>query len=69
MLTAMTIAMDVLWVFVMRSVWDGKPAKNANAWKAFDNIRSIVMFLSFVNIVLKCIAAAFIFPIMRGGKI
>ena len=65
----MTIAMDVLWVFVMRSVWDGKPMKNANAWKAFDNIRSIVMFLSFVNIVLKCIAAFFLFPIMRGGKV
>ena len=65
----MTIAMDVLWILVMRSVWDGKPLKNANAWKAFENIRTITMFLSSVNIVLKAIAVFFLFPIMRGGKV
>ena len=69
MLTVMTIVMDVLWIFVMRSVWDGKPLKNANAWKAFENIRSITLFLSFVNMVLKGVALVFLIPIMRGGKV
>ena len=68
LLTVMTIVMDILWIFVMRSVWDGKPLKNANAWKAFDNIRSITLFLSFINLVLKAISIVFLIPIMRGGK-
>ena len=61
--------MDVLWIFVMHDVWSGKPMKNANAWKAFDNIRSMTLFLSFVNVVLKIIAVLFLIPIMRGGKV
>ena len=69
LLTIMTIVMDILWVLVMREVWAGKPLKNANAWKAFDNIRSVTMFLSFVNIGLKAIAIFFLIPIMRAGKI
>ena len=65
----MTIVMDGLWIFVMRDVWSGKPMKNATAWKAFENIRSITLFLSFVNMVLKVIAVVFMIPIMRGGKV
>ena len=61
--------MDVLWIFVMHDVWSGKPMKNANAWKAFDNIRTVTLFLSFVNVVLKIIAVLFLIPIMRGGKV
>ena len=68
MLSVMTIVMDVLWIMVMREVWSGKPLKNANAWKAFENIRSITLFLSFVNIVLKAVALVFLIPIMRAGK-
>ena len=60
--------MDVLWILVMRDVWAGKPLKNANAWKAFENIRSITLFLSFVNIVLKAIAVMFLVPMMRGNR-
>lgn len=69
MLSIMTIVMDILWIFVMHDVWSGKPAKNANAWKAFDNIRSVTLFLSFVNVVLKMIAVGFLIPIQRGGKV
>ncbi len=65
----LTIVMDVLWIFVMREVWAGKPLKNANAWKAFENIRSVTLFLSFVNLVLKGVAVVFLIPIMRGGKL
>ena len=65
----MTIVMDILWIFVMREVWSGKPLKNANAWKAFENIRSITLLLSFVNLVLKAIAIVFLIPIMRGGRV
>jgi hypothetical protein len=68
MLTVMTIVMDFLWVFVMREIWSGKPLKNANAWKAFENIRSITLFLSFINMVLKAIAIVFLVPIVRGSK-
>lgn len=68
-LSVMTIVMDVLWIFIMRDVWSGKPLKNANAWKAFENIRSVTLFLSFVNAVLKVIAVVFLIPIMRGGKV
>ena len=69
LLTIMTIVMDILWIFVMREVWAGKPLKNANSWKAFENIRSFTLFLSFVNMVLKAIALVFLIPIMKGGKI
>ena len=65
----MTIVMDVLWIFIMRDVWSGKPAKNANAWKAFDNIRNVTLLLSFVNAVLKIIAVVLLIPIQRGGKV
>ena len=61
----MTIVMDLLWIFVMRQVWAAKPLKNANTWNGFSNIRGLVMLLSFVNIVLKAIACAFLFPIQR----
>ena len=66
LLNVMTIAMDVLWILVMRSVWDGKPSKNATSWKAFDNVRSLTIFLSFVNICLKAAAIFFLVPIQRG---
>ena len=67
-MTVLTIIMDVLWIMVMREVWAGKPLKNANAWKAFENIRSVTLFLSFVNIVLKALAVIALIPIMRGNK-
>ena len=68
-LSIMTIIMDILWIFVMRDIWSGKPLKNANAWKAFDNIRSVTLLLSFVNVVLKIVAIIVLIPIMKGGKI
>ena len=68
LLTALTIVMDILWCITMSSVWSGKPSKNAAGWKAFDNIRGFTLFLSSVNIVLKGVACALLFMIMRGGK-
>ena len=65
----MTIIMDLLWIFTMRSVWANKPAKNANSWKAFDNIRGLTLFLSFVNVVLKAIACIFLVNILRGTRV
>ena len=65
----MTIVMDGLWIFVMHDVWSGKPLKNANSWKAFENIRSVTLFLSFINAILKVIAVVFLIPIVKGGKI
>ena len=52
-LNGLTIVLDILWILTMRSIWAGKPSKNATSWKAFDFIRSFTLFLSFVNIILK----------------
>ena len=68
MLNAMTIVMDILWILTMRSVWSSKPIKNANSWAAFDNIRSLTLFLSFVNVVLKVLAVLFLFRIYNGSN-
>ena len=62
-LNVLTIVLDLLWFFTMRSVWNGKPAKNATEWKAFNNVRGVVLFLSFVNIAIKGVAVAFLFRI------
>ena len=60
--------MDILWCITMSSVWDGQPAKNPGNWAAFSRIRRITMFLSSVNIVLKGVACAFMFPIWKASK-
>ena len=63
----MTIILDILWILTMRSVWAGKPAKNANQWKAFSNIRGIVIFLSFVNVSIKGAAVSLLFYINKAN--
>ena len=67
-LNVMTIILDILWILTMRSVWAGKPAKNANQWKAFSNIRGIVIFLSFVNVVIKGAAVSLLFYINKANQ-
>ena len=52
-LNVMTIVLDVLWILTMRSIWSGKPTKNATQWKAFNNVRGVTIFLSFVNVAIK----------------
>jgi len=68
LLNLLTIGMDILWVLVMKSVWAGKPAKNVQDWKFFDNIRGFTMFLSYVNILLKVGAIVLLAIIYRGAK-
>ena len=65
-LNVMTIVLDILWILTMRSVWNGKPAKNSAAWKSFNNIRGLVIFLSFVNVLLKGGAVFFLAMISKG---
>jgi hypothetical protein len=60
--------MDILWVLVMKSVWAGKPAKNVQDWKFFDNIRGLTMFLSYVNIFLKVGAILVLGFIYRAAR-
>jgi hypothetical protein len=60
--------MDILWVLVMKSVWAGKPAKNVQDWKFFDNIRGLTMFLSYVNIFLKVGAILVLGYIYRAAR-
>ena len=67
-LNVMTIILDILWILTMRSVWAGKPAKNANQWKAFSNIRGIVIFLSFVNVAIKGAAVSLLFYINKANQ-
>ena len=52
----------------MRSVWSGKPAKNATQWKSFNNIRGVVIFLSLVNVGLKGAAAGLLYFIHKSAK-
>ena len=59
--------LDLLWFLTMRSVWGGKPAKNATEWKAFNNVRGVVLFLSFVNIAIKGVAVGVLVVIHRGA--
>ena len=68
LLNLLTIAMDILWVLVMKSVWAGKPAKNVQDWKFFDNIRGLTMFLSYVNIFLKVGAILVLGYIYRAAR-
>ena len=37
----------------MGNVWAGKPLHNEKTWKAFDNIRGITLFLSWVNVLIR----------------
>ena len=67
-LNALTIVMDILWCFTMKSVWSGKPAKNPQNWMAFDRIRGFTLFLSWVNIIIKIVAILFLIPIYNTGK-
>ena len=68
LLNLLTIGMDILWVLVMKSVWAGKPAKNVQDWKFFDNIRGLTMFLSYINIFIKVGAIVLLAIIYRGAK-
>ena len=68
LLNLLTIGMDILWVLVMKSVWAGKPAKNVQDWKFFDNIRGLTMFLSYVNIFLKVGAILVLGFIYRAAR-
>lgn len=68
LLNLVTIGMDILWIIVMKSVWAGKPAKNVENWRFFDNIRGITMFLSYVNIAIKVSAVLLLVYIFRASK-
>ena len=68
MLNVMTIVMDILWILTMRSVWSTKPTKNATSWAAFDNVRGLTIFLSFVNVIIKVVAILFLWRIRQSAK-
>ena len=69
LINLLTIGMDILWVLVMKSVWAGKPAKNVQDWKFFDNIRGLTMFLSYVNILIKVGAIVMLALINRASNL
>lgn len=60
------IIFDILWCLTMSSVWSGKPAAHEKVWHQFDNIRSVTMFLSVVNILLRAIAVFFLFMFVKA---
>ena len=62
------IVFDVLWCITMSSVWSGKPSHHEKTWKKFDNIRTITMVLSVLNIFIRGAAVFFLFMIVKGGK-
>lgn len=68
MISALTIVIDILWCLTMQNVWAGKPPRNQAAWAGFDSIRSFTLFLSYLNVVLKGVAAFLLFNIYRGSR-
>ena len=67
-ISVLTIVMDILWCLTMARVWDGKPPKNAASWAGFDHARSITLYMSYLNIILKGVACFFLFNVYRGSK-
>jgi len=37
----------------MGSVWSGKPVHNEKIWKSFDFIRSLTLWLSWLNVIIR----------------
>jgi hypothetical protein len=37
----------------MGSVWSGKPVHNEKIWKSFDFIRSLTLWLSWLNVFIR----------------
>ena len=60
------IVFDILWCLTMSSVWSGKPAANEKVWHQFDNIRSVTMILSVLNILLRAVAVFFLFMFVKA---
>ena len=47
------ILFDIIYCITMGNVWAGKPLHNEKTWKAFDNIRTITLILSWLNIIIR----------------
>ena len=47
------VIFDIMWCITMSSVWSGKPLHHEKMWRAFDNIRTITLILSVLNIFLR----------------
>ena len=60
--------MDIFWCLTMEHVWAGRPAKNPKGWLAFRSIRSIVLSLSWVEVVIKLMAVALVSFIYHGAS-
>ncbi len=53
-----TIFMDIMWCLTMNSVWGNKPAKNGQHWSVFNNIRTVTIVFSWINVLIKGAATA-----------
>ena len=42
----------------MNSVWGNKPAKNGQHWSVFNNIRTVTIVFSWINVLIKGAATA-----------
>ena len=60
--------MDIFWCLTMEHVWAGRPAKNPKGWLAFRSIRTIVLSLSWVEVVIKLMAVALVSFIYHGAS-
>mmetsp|Transcript_24253 Transcript_24253/g.24191 ORF Transcript_24253/g.24191 Transcript_24253/m.24191 type:complete len:93 (-) Transcript_24253:67-345(-) len=52
---------DIIWVFVLGSVWHGKPTHDKIIWEGFSGLHNFIITLSVIIIVIRIIAIIFLF--------
>ena len=66
LITIVLIVMDVLWALTMRNVWANTSASKVKSqWAIFDHLRSITLFFSYINIVIKAYIVATLVKLTR----
>jgi hypothetical protein len=48
------ICIDLIWLFVMSSVWNHDNDENKEYWKSLSTMHNIVYFLVWIEILIKC---------------
>ena len=67
-LNAALVVVDIVYCYIMSGVWGGKPVHHEKVWKAFDNIRTITLWLSYINIAIRVVAILLLSMIMKPDK-
>ena len=50
------LVFDIVWVFVLGSVWHGKPTHDKIIWEGFSGLHNFIITLSVIIIIIRIIA-------------